>query len=124
MTAPLLIALIGVFVTIAILVGSTTSWLLARNAPQQRRLRAGVRGADSTGILAHSTPVLAQGPDPGLQRLSKYLPRSASEMSRLQKRMTRAGFPHPGAVVAYAAAELLLPIVGFFGVVSFAGLRS
>jgi len=123
MAAPLLIALIGIFVTVAILAGSTTSWLLARNAPQ-RRLRAVVRGADSTGIVAHAAPVLAQGPDPALQRLSKYLPKSASEMSRLQKRMTRAGFPRPSAVVAYVTAELLLPLAGFFAVVSFAGLRS
>jgi hypothetical protein len=63
MTAPLLIALIGVFVTVAIVVGGTTSWLLARNTLQQRRLRAVVRGgADSTGILVQATPVLTTGP--------------------------------------------------------------
>ena len=124
MAAPLLIALIGVFVTVAIVVASTTSWLLARNAPQQRRFRAVMRGADSTGILAQTAPVLAHGPDPALQRLTKYLPKSASEMSRLQKRMTRAGFPHTRAVVMYAGAELLLPLAGFFAVVSFMGLRA
>ena len=124
MVAPLLIALIGVFVTVAIVVGGTTSWLLARNAPQQRRFRAVVRGGDSTGILAHAAPVLAHGPDPALQRLSKYLPKSASEMSRLQKRMTRAGFPHTRSVVMYAAAELLFPLAGFFTVVSILGLRT
>jgi len=126
MTAPLLVALIGVFVSVAILVGGTTSWLLARSAPQQRRLRAVVRGAaaDSTGIIAQTAPVLTQGPDPTLQKLSKYLPKSASEMSRLQKRMTRAGFPHSRAVVMYAAAELLLPLAGFFLVISILGLRT
>ena len=43
-------------------------------------------------------------------------------MSRLQKRMTRAGFPHYQAVVIYAAAELLLPLAGFLAVVSVLGL--
>ena len=125
MTAPLLIALIGVFVTVAIVVGGTTSWLLARNTPQQRRLRAVVRGgADSTGILVQTTPVLTTGPDPALQRLSQFVPKSASEMSRLQKRMTRAGFPHTRAVILYVAAELGLPLVGFFAVVSTFGLTN
>ena len=123
MTTPLLIALIGVFVTVVMLVGGTTSWLLARNTPHQRRLRAVVSG-DSTGILSHTAPVLAQGPDPELQRLSRFLPKSAGEMSRLQKRMTRAGFPHYRAVIVYATVELLLPLAGFFAVVSVLGLTT
>ena len=124
MATPLLIALIGVFVTVAIVVGGGASWLLARNTPQQRRIRAVVSGGQSTGILAQTAPILAQGSDPDLQRLSKFLPKSAGEMSRLQKRMTRAGFPHRKAVVIYAAAELLLPVTGFFAVVSVLGLRT
>ena len=124
MSAPLLIALIGVFVTVAIVVGGAASWVLARNTPQQRRLRAVVRGADSTGILAQTTPVLTTGPDPALQRLSKYVPKSASEMSRLQKRMTRAGFPHARSVIVYVTAELVLPLAGFFAVVSVVGMSS
>ena len=84
MTAPLLIALIGVFVTVAIVIGGATSWLLARNTPQQRRFRAVVRGgADSTGILVQTAPVLTQGPDPTLKRLSNYLPKSAAETPKI-----------------------------------------
>ena len=125
MTAPLLIALIGVFVTVAIIVGGTTSWLLARNTPQQRRLRAVVRGsADSTGILVPTAPVLTTGADPALQRLRQFVPKSASEMSRLQKRLTRAGFPQSRAVVWYVLAELILPLVGFLAVVSTVGFTS
>jgi tight adherence protein C len=121
MTPALLIALVGVFIAVAILIGAATSWLLARNAPEQRRLRNVVAGGDSVGIL--QAPVLAQVPDPSLQRAAKMLPKSASEMSRLQKRLTRAGFPHYRHVIIYAAAELLLPVVAFLAVFIPFGLR-
>jgi tight adherence protein C len=107
---------------VAILVGAVAAWLLARTAPEHRRLRAVVAGADGIGIIS-PTPVLTHGPDPALQRLSKYLPKSAVEMSRLQKRMTRAGFPHYSAVIIYVVAELGLPIVAFLTVVSIFGMR-
>lgn len=124
MSMPLLIALLGVFVAVAVCVGAITSWLLARSAPEQRRLRTMAAGtAGAMGILAQ-TPMLAHGPDPVLQRVSKYLPRSASDMSRLQKRLTRAGFPHYRAVIIYSVAELLLPAVAFFGLVTLLGMRT
>ena len=121
MTAPLLLAIIGVFVAVALLAGGATAWLLARSTPEQRRFRTMVAGTGSVGILAQ-TPMLAQGPDPALLRLSKYLPRSASDMSRLQKRLTRAGFPHYRAVVIYATAELVLPLGVFLAIISVFGL--
>lgn len=124
MTAPLLIAIIGVFIAVAVVAGAATAWLLARSSPEQRRLRTmAVGGAGSMGILAQ-TPILAHGPDPSLQRLSRYLPRSASDMSRLQRRLTRAGFPNYRAVVIYATLELLLPLAAFLTLVSLLGLST
>ena len=123
MTPALMIALVGVFVTVAILVGVTASWLIARSAPEQRRLRTVLSGADSTGILV-PTPVLTHGPDPALARMTKYLPKSASEMSRLQRRLTRAGFPHSRAMVLYIASELVLPVAAFVAFISLLGLRT
>ena len=120
MSAPLLIALIGVFVAVAILVGVSTSWLLARTGLEQRRLRA-IGPVDSIGILGSPT-VLAHGQDPTLKRLSKYLPKSATEMSRLQRRLTRAGFPQSSAVVLYVAAEVVLPVVSFLVVITVFGI--
>ena len=116
MSGPLILAIVGVFVAVAALAAAVTSWVLARSAPEQRRLRTIVAGTGSIGILTE-TPVLAQGPDPVLQRVSKYLPRSASDMSRLQRRLTRAGYPHYRSVIIYSVAELLLPVTAFFSVV-------
>ncbi len=121
MSGPLLLAIIGVFVAVAVVAGGLTAWLLARTAPEQRRLRTMVAaGAGSVGILAE-TPVLAQGPDPALRRISKFLPRSASDMSRLQRRLTRAGMPHYSSVVIYSVAEVLLPLCAFAASVYFLG---
>lgn len=113
MTAPLLLAIVGVFIAVALFAGGATAWLLARSSPEQRRLRTIVAGTGPMGILTE-TPILAQGPDPALKRVSKYLPRSASDMSRLQKRLTRAGYPHYRSVIIYSAFELLLPVAAFF----------
>jgi tight adherence protein C len=112
-----------VFIAVALCAGGATAWLLARSSPEQRRLRTIVAGTGSVGILAE-TPVLAQGPDPALKRVSQYLPRSASEMSRLQKRLTRAGYPHYRSVIIYSAAELLLPVVAFFSMIALLGVRT
>ena len=38
-------------------------------------------------------------------------------MSRLQRRLTRAGYPHYRSVIIYSVAELLLPVTAFFSVV-------
>ncbi len=123
MTIPMLIALIGVFVSVAVLVGLGTSWVLARSAPEQRRLRDVVAARDSVGILAAPTPALAAHPsDPALEQLRKYLPKSASEMSRLQKRLTRAGLPHSRAVVFFVLAELVLSVGLFLLTISALGL--
>jgi tight adherence protein C len=122
MSAPLLIALIGVFVSVAVLVGAAASWFLGRTAVAQRRLRAIGPAVDSMGILG-TTSVLAHGADPELKRLSKFLPKSASEMTRLQRRLARAGLPHSRAVVMYVVAEVGLPVIAFLAVVSIFGMR-
>ncbi len=122
MSAPLLIALLGVFVSVAVLVGAATSWFLGRTAVEQRRLRAIGPAVDSIGILG-PTSVLAHGADPELKRLSKFLPKSASEMTRLQRRLTKAGLPQSRAVVMYVVAEMVLPIIVFVVTVLIFGMR-
>ena len=122
MTPQLLIALVGVFIAVAMLAGVATSWVLARTTPEQRRLRTVVAGNDSVGILTHAP--LAQGPDPALRQLARWLPKSDREIVRLQRRMARAGLTHYRAVVAYVAAELLLPLVLGVAVIALLGVST
>jgi len=120
MSPQILIALVGVFVAVAVSAGGATWWWLARTTPEQVRLRNVVRPQGSVGILAQA-PALAVGPDTAFVKLSNWVPKSPKEMSRLHKRMTRAGFPNYRATIIYAVAELALPILFGFGVIFLLG---
>lgn len=108
MPSALALASTGVFVAVALMVGITLSWWLTRTSTERKRLARVEAG--SAGLIVDSKP-LADGPDPALARLSRLLPRSPKEMSRLQRRLARAGFIHRGAAFYFAAAELLLPVL-------------
>lgn len=122
MAPELLLALVGVFVMVAITAGTGMSWLLGRATPEQRRLRALSRPA--AGGLVVGGSGLTDALDPRLVRLSRMLPKSPKEVSRLQKRLMRAGYPQYSAVVAYALAEVLLPIGLALAVVAALGMRN
>ncbi|MDR1989046.1 MAG: type II secretion system F family protein [Acidobacteriaceae bacterium] len=112
MPIPLLFATAGVFVVTAVLVGMLTSWWFAYNSPEQRRLRGMTAAGEAPLVLpvralaADTTTV-----DPFLARLSKLMPKSPKEMGRIQKRLTRAGYPRPAAVVYFLSAQIILPVV-------------
>src|SRR5512133_1867349 len=112
MAPEVLIAVIGVFVMMCVVAGTTTSWVLARNAPEKRRLRAIAQTPGAARILADET--LVEAIDPRLAKLSRLLPKSPKEMTELQRTLTRAGYRSPRAVVVYSIAEVLLPLVLFF----------
>jgi tight adherence protein C len=112
------IAVSAVFVAVALAVGIATAWWLNRRTVGQKRLR---RLAPSTGVVLESQR-LAETPDPILARLSRMVPKSPKDMSRLQRRLTRAGYPHFKSTVFFALAELLLPVVFGVTVVLIAGL--
>jgi tight adherence protein C len=112
MPTPMLIAVFGVFVTVALAAGVMASWWLGRTAPELRRLRDVARGVTAGVVL--DRPLLNEGPDPTLARLTRFIPKSPKDMSRLQRRLARAGYPRFEAAVCYSFAELLLP--GVFGI--------
>ena len=111
MDQQLLIALVVVFVGVAVLSALVTSVFLARQSPERRRLRE-MAAAAGTGTIVSGGPVsLTDRPDAMVKRVSTFVPKSPKEMGRLQTRMTRAGFRHPRAAVYFAIAEVVLPIV-------------
>jgi tight adherence protein C len=108
MFSGLVLASSGVFVAVALMVGVTLSWWLTRASPEHRRL-ARVAQAGGAGLVVENRP-LAEGLDPALERLSRLLPRNAKDMSRLQRRLARAGFIQRSAVLYFSGAEILLPL--------------
>jgi len=122
MAPEVLLAVVGVFVAMCVVVGTTTSWVLARNSPERRRIRAIAQPAGGSRIAVDDR--LVETPDPILARLSQLLPKSPKEMSQLQRSLTRAGFPSGRAVVIYSVAEVALPLFLFFGTVIILGFSA
>jgi tight adherence protein C len=109
MTPPLLIAFAVFALSVAFAAGYVTFEVLVRRAPARQRLREG--GAVS--VLETSLPLSDSALDPRLARARRFLPRSPKEMSRLRKRMARAGYHGAVAPVLYSAAEIGLPVLIF-----------
>lgn len=122
MAPEVLIAVVGVFVAMCLLVGTTASWALARTTPEKRRIRAIAQPAAAERVVQDQS--LVATPDPALARLSKILPKSPKEMSELQRTLTRAGYHSSRALLVYSVAEIVLPIVLFFGTIMLVGFAA
>jgi len=108
MTPDLLIALGALFVSLAVATGFATNYVLVRRAPARQRLRA---AGDAASVLGTTLPLAVDELDPVLAHAKRFLPKSPKEMSRLQKRMARAGYRGPIPPIVYSICELGLPLI-------------
>jgi tight adherence protein C len=122
MTPEVLMAVVGVFIAVAIGTAGAASWWLSWSAPEQRRLRD--LQAPKPSVLQVNQSGLTESLDPLLVKLSKFMPKSPKEMSRLQRRMTLAGLSQNSAVVYYSIAEVVLPLVLGLTVLAVFGVSS
>ena len=109
MSLELIVALGAVFVATAFIFGSTAAFLLSYNAPGRQRLRR--LGANIDGALLKSSQSLTRGLGPTLQRFAMFIPKSPKEMSRLEKRLMKAGYHGLGAGVVFSISELVTPLL-------------
>jgi tight adherence protein C len=112
-----MLAIGAMFVSVAFAVGYVMFEVLQRRTPARQRLHATSDGS----ILTANLPLASGELDPRLARASRFLPKSPKDMSRLQKRMARAGYRSPMAPVVYTICELGLPIVMVLVCVYFLG---
>jgi tight adherence protein C len=107
------LALIAVvFVTTALFAGSVTALVLGRQTTARRRLDEIMAPRKDRATPAHQPHLtLTDTVGPTLSRVEKVLPTSTKEMSRIRKRLIRAGFTSPAAPVINAALEVVLPVV-------------
>jgi tight adherence protein C len=108
MMPQLLLAVGLLFISVAVAAGYLTLDVLARRAPARQRLH---EAGEAIGVIETSLPLADAALDPRLARASRFLPKSPKEMSRLRKRMARAGYRSPMALVIYSIAELALPVM-------------
>jgi tight adherence protein C len=111
----LLLTLIAVFLSVGLISGSVTMLVLSHNAPGRRRLRH--LGDARGGALLKGPQSLMPSLAPGFQRFASFIPKSAKEMSRIQKRMAQAGYHGLAPAVVYTASEFITPVV--FGGLTF-----
>lgn len=106
----------AVFLTTALLSGSIAALLMSRWTPVRRRLEQLVssHGREPERVALKKL-TLTDTTGPALSRLSKVLPTSPKSMSRIRRRLARAGYYNYGATIIYAATEVLLPLaLGLF----------
>jgi hypothetical protein len=110
-TSDQLATLAAVFVTTALLTGSIAILAFSRLTPARRRLEQLVSPrARTVAPVAVKTLTLTDTVGPTIDRLSKMLPTSPKTMSRIRRRLARAGYYNYAATVIYAASEVVLPI--------------
>jgi tight adherence protein C len=105
MTPQLLLAVGGLFVAVATAIGYVTFDVLQRRAPVRRRLQDFAGGS----TLATDLPLATDQLDPRLAGVNRFLPKSPKDMTRLQKRMARAGYRGAMPTLIYAVVELGVP---------------
>lgn len=111
-----------VFVMTAIFAGSVAALVLNRQTGARRRLdRIMAPPADRQAVAPVEALTLTDTVGPTLSKVSKVLPTSPKEMSRIRRRVARAGFTSPAAAVIYAALEVALPVVVGLGTIALLG---
>ena len=110
MMSPLLIAsVMATFAAVALLTGAAAYVVVQRQAPERKRLHKAVaigRGAGVSGPIA-----LMDRPHPVIERIASFVPKSPSEMTRLRRRLMRAGCHGLAAAVVFSVAEIVAPLV-------------
>ena len=111
-----------VFVMTAIFAGSVAALVLNRQTGARRRLdRILAPPADRQVIAPVEALTLTDTVGPTLSKVSRVLPTSPKEMSRIRRRIARAGYTSPAAAVIYAALEVVLPVVAGLGTFALLG---
>lgn len=103
-----LVAVALVFVAVGLGTAALSYSVLRGPSSAQRRLQEVTEPAPSS---RPAQVTLLEAPDPAVVRFSRFVPRSPKEMSRLQRRLARAGYHSPAATIVYAASEVVLPVI-------------
>lgn len=109
MSPELLLAIVAVFGCVALVTGSVTSYALMYQSTERRRLRAIAEGERAI-VVDDGSSLLPSMSRLG-KRLATFLPKSPKNMSRLQKRMARAGYHGLGPAAVYRFSELAAPLL-------------
>ena len=108
--SPLLLAsLMGAFVAVGLVSGALSWIVLERQAPGRRRLRAAVVENRVTATVGANP--LTDRPNRVVERIASFVPKSPKEMTRLHRRLVRAGYHSLTAAIVFSLAEIVMPFL-------------
>lgn len=110
MTPDLVFPLALTFIAVALATWSATWLLLARNAPERRRMVAAQTDKPQVGLGTRIRGAF-QTARPATNQVAKRIKGQSAKMSRLQQRLEAAGWRDPDAASYYSAAATGLPVV-------------
>jgi tight adherence protein C len=106
----MLITLGAVFLSVAVLIGVISTFVLSRSAGRRRLEALSQPRAATAGILVEEGG-LTEVPDPEWNRLLNALPTSRGSVKRLRREMAMAGFNSARAGALLSMTELVLPVL-------------
>ena len=123
MPVEFVVALVAVFLSVALLTGLAVLAALSRPSLTQRRLGSFKRSFGRMDVILPAS-LSAGAKDPKLARWSRLLPKSPKDMSILERRLASGGYRSTAALVTFSAAPLLLSVVLGLGVLSWFGFMN
>ena len=105
----LIVALVAVFIGVAVVVAATVMFFAGRQTTERKRLRQLTKPSPGKSLVREDTSLVVDD-KADVQRVRTFVPKSPREISRVRKRMMRAGYRTMAPVVVYMWAELLLPV--------------
>ena len=112
MDTGILIPLAALFISVATVTAAVGWLVLSRFSPERRRLQELEFAGAPTATAAAGVGSLASArPDAFAKRVAAFVPKSPKEMSKLERRLMRAGFTRPRAAINYSLAEMVMPVL-------------
>jgi len=107
MNPQMIFAVVAVFASVAFVAGAVMQLTLSRRAPSRRRLE---QAKVTPSVLVSQTSLTAED-SAAVKRLQTFLPKSPKDMSRLRRRMGRAGYYTTTPMLVFQVSRLALPII-------------
>ena len=108
----LLVAVGAVFVLVLVVVWAVTNSVVAKRSPERKRLQKLTRPrSELVDPLIKKEVALVKNDDAEIKYVKRYVPKSPKELSRIRRRLMRAGYKKLPAVIIYVWIELSLPVI-------------
>jgi tight adherence protein C len=108
----LLVAVGAVFVLVLVVVWAVTNSVVAKRSPERKRLQKLTRPrSELVDPLIKKEAALVKNDDAEIKYVKRYVPKSPKELSRIRRRLMRAGYKKLPAVIIYVWIELSLPVI-------------